>query len=147
MAFDAYDVSISLLRSLVPLFARLAAVDPKLEDQARRAATSVALNLQEASRRTGRDRRNRFRISLGSAAEVGAALDVAVAYGYIDELDAADARSLLDLVRAMTYRSPGRRGSPGLKHRKPAGSRRATSDRDVLPRGNRRGCHSESGGA
>ena len=104
MAFDAYDVSISLLRSLVPLFARLVAVDPKLEDQARRAATSIALNIQEANRRNGRDRRNRFRISLGSAAEVGAALDVAVAYGYIDEVDAVDARSLLDRVRAMTYR-------------------------------------------
>jgi len=104
MAFDAYDTSISLLRSLVPLLARLAAVDPKLEDQARRAATSVALNIAEANRRTGRDRRNRFRTSLGSAAEVGAALDVAVAYGYLDESAVTTARELLDRVRAMTYR-------------------------------------------
>ena len=104
MAFDAYDRSISLLCALVPLLERLKATDPKLEDQARRAATSVALNLQEANRRTGRDRRNRFRISLGSAAEVGAALDVAVAFGYLDEVAVAAARELIDRVRAMTYR-------------------------------------------
>ena len=104
MALDAYDRSIELLRALRPLLLRLAATDPKLEDQARRAATSVALNIQEASRRRGRDRSNRFRIALGSAAEVGAALDVAVAYGYVDDREASAARELLDRVRAMTYR-------------------------------------------
>jgi four helix bundle protein len=62
---------------LLPLLARLRAVDPKLEDQARRAATSVSLDIAEANQRTGKDRRNRFRISLGGAAEVGAAHDVA----------------------------------------------------------------------
>ena len=104
MAFDAYDVSISLIRSLAPLLTRLSAVDPKLADQARRAVTSVALNIQEANRRAGRDRRNRFRISLGSAAEVGAAIDVAVAFGYFADADVATPRELLDRVRAMTYR-------------------------------------------
>jgi four helix bundle protein len=104
MASDVYDCSLSLLRALVPLLGRLKAVDPKLEDQARRAATSVALNIQEANRRTGRDRRNRFRISLGSAAEVGAALDVAIALGYLDHSAVATALELLDRVRAMTYR-------------------------------------------
>jgi hypothetical protein len=34
-AFDAYDISISLLSTLAPLLARLRAIDPKLEDQAR----------------------------------------------------------------------------------------------------------------
>jgi four helix bundle protein len=104
MAFDAYDVSISLIRSIAPLLVRLTAVDPKLADQARRAVTSVALNIQEANRRTGRDRRNRFRISLGSAAELGAAMDVAVAFGYLADAEVAAPRELLDRVRAMTYR-------------------------------------------
>ncbi len=104
MALDAYTISISLLRTLAPLLKRLAAVDPKLEDQARRAATSVALNIAEARQRTGKDQRNRYRISLGSAAEVGAALDVAVALGYLAETDSAAALALLDRVRAMTWR-------------------------------------------
>jgi four helix bundle protein len=104
MAFDVYDASISLLSTLAPLFARLRVADLKLEDQARRAATSVSLNIAEANQRAGKDRRNRFRISLGSAAEVAAALDVAVALGYLADRDVAQARALVDRVRAMTYR-------------------------------------------
>ena len=65
---------------------------------------SVSLNIAEASERKGKDQRNRFRISLASAAEVGAALDVAVALGYIADGDATDALALLDRVRAMTWR-------------------------------------------
>jgi four helix bundle protein len=104
MAFDAYDNSISLLSTLAPLLARLRAINPKLEDQARRAAVSVSLNIADANQRVGKDRRNRFRISLGSAAEVAAALDVAVALGYLGDRDAALARALIDRLRAMTYR-------------------------------------------
>src|SRR5450432_3220913 len=96
MTFDAYDRSLLLLRTLRPLLEKLGAIDPKLADQLRRAAQSTTLNIAEASRRSGRDRRNRFRISLGSADEVAdtrspsrpgpVALDVAMALGYLDEL-------------------------------------------------------------
>ena len=102
MALDAYTVS--LLRTLAPLLQRIAAADPKLEDQARRAAMSVSLNVAEAAERKGKDQRNRFRISLASAAEVAAALDIAVALGYIADADATDALALVDRVRAMTWR-------------------------------------------
>jgi four helix bundle protein len=104
MTFDAYDHSLSLLRTLRPLLEKLGAIDPKLADQLRRAAQSTTLNIAEANRRSGRDRRNRFRISLGSADEVAAALDVAMALGYLDELATAPALELVDRVRAMTYR-------------------------------------------
>jgi hypothetical protein len=60
MALDAYTVSITLLRNLSPLLKRLSARDPKLEDQARRAAMSVSLNIAEASERAGKDQRNRI---------------------------------------------------------------------------------------
>ena len=106
MAFDVYDCSLSLLRCLVPLLERLTALDAKLADQLRRAAQSIALNVAEANRRTGRDRRNRFRIALGSAAEVGSCLDVAVALGYLG--DHADACALVDRIRAMSYRLANR---------------------------------------
>ena len=85
MAFDVYDCSLSLLRTLVPLLERLATQDAKLADQLRRAAQSVALNIAEANQRTGRDRRNRFRIALGSLRELGAALDVAAAFGWLPD--------------------------------------------------------------
>jgi four helix bundle protein len=104
MAFDAYDRSLDLLRTLTPLLQQLGATDTSLADQLRRAAQSITLNLQEASRRSGKDRRYRFRISLGSAAEVGACLEVAAALGYVGEQAVAPARELVDRVRAMTYR-------------------------------------------
>ena len=102
MAFDVYDCSLSLLRTLVPLLQRLAAQDAKLADQLRRAAQSVALDIAKANQRTGRDRRNRFRIALGSAAEVASCVDVAAALGYAG--GHPDAHALVDRVRAMTYR-------------------------------------------
>ena len=104
MTFDAYDRSLSLLRTLRPLLEKLDAIDPKLADQMRRAAQSTTLNIAEGNRRGGRDRRNRFRISLGSAAEVAACLDVAQALGYLDSLATVPALELVDRVRAMTYR-------------------------------------------
>ena len=108
MAFDVYNCSLSLIRTLVPLLQRMVAQDAELADQLRRAAQSVALNIAEANRRTGKDRRNRFRIALGSAAEVASCVDVAVALGYSGEADHADAYALVDRVRAMTYRLANR---------------------------------------
>lgn len=104
MSFDAYDRSIDLLRSLAPLITAVASADPSLADQLRRAAQSVPLNVAEAQRRTLRDRRNRFRIALGSAAEVAACLDVGLALGYVAAEQVAPALELVDRVRAMTFR-------------------------------------------
>jgi four helix bundle protein len=104
MSLDAYHRSIELLRTLAPVITSFASIDGPLADQLRRAAQSVPLNIAEADRRTLRDRRNRFRIALGSAAEVAACLDVAVALGYVDEARVAPALELVDRVRAMTYR-------------------------------------------
>jgi four helix bundle protein len=104
MSFDAYDRSVDLLRTLAPVLTSLASIDGPLADQLRRAAQSVPLNIAEANRRTLRDRRNRFRIALGSAAEVAACLDVALALGYLEAERVAAALALIDRVRAMTYR-------------------------------------------
>ena len=104
MAFDAYDRSLSLLRTLVPLLLKLQGIDTDLAKQMRRAAQSISLNIQEANRRKGCDRTNRFRCSLGSAAEVMACLDVGVASGYFTAPQVAESLELIDRVRAMTYR-------------------------------------------
>src|SRR5688572_13556116 len=104
MPFDAYDRSVDLLRTLAPLVTTIASTDTSLADQLRRAAQSVPLNIAEANQRVGRDRANRFRIALGSAAEVVACLDVAMALGYLDDVRVAPALALVDRVRAMTFR-------------------------------------------
>jgi four helix bundle protein len=49
MPFDAYDCSLSLIRSLVPLLERVSSRDAKHADQMRRAAQSVALNVAEVA--------------------------------------------------------------------------------------------------
>ena len=64
----------------------------------------MALNLGEGQRRSGADRVQCFRIAAGSAAEVGVALRVAEAWGYLDAAGLLDARALLDRVLAMTWR-------------------------------------------
>ena len=67
----------------------------------RRATQSIVLNLSEGDRRCGQDRLHLFRIAAGSAAEVQAGLDVAVAWGYLPEEHATPVRSCLDEVLAM----------------------------------------------
>jgi four helix bundle protein len=104
MTFDAYDRSLQLLRALAILLKRLAAHDADLTKQLRRAGASVSLNIAEANQRVGKDRAHLFRVALGSAAEVTACLDVAVALSYVAHADVALALELADRVRALTYR-------------------------------------------
>ena len=104
MTFDAYQRSLELCRSLVPVITTFAARDTSLADQLRRAVQSIPLNVSEANRRVNRDRANRFRIACGSADEVRACLDVGVAMAYVDRETVAAALALVDRVVAMTYR-------------------------------------------
>ncbi|HVK87496.1 MAG TPA: four helix bundle protein [Kofleriaceae bacterium] len=104
MTFDTYDRSLQLLRALAVLLKRLASHDADLTKQLRRAGASVALNIAEANQRVGKDRTHLFRVALGSAAEVTACLEVAVALDYLAHADVAAALELADRVRALTYR-------------------------------------------
>ena len=109
--FHAYQVAIELVRALRPLLVTLRTHDRNLADQARRAATSVPLNVAEGRRRVGGDRLQLFRVALGSTAEIGAALDVALAWGYLAEDAIASALVLLDRERALLWRlTHGREG-------------------------------------
>ncbi len=102
--FEAHDVAMEAIKALQGLIVKIRASDAGLADQLKRAATSMVLNLGEGSRRQGRDRIQHFRIASGSAAESADALDVAVAWGYLEPDDAATPRGLLDRVLAMTWR-------------------------------------------
>jgi four helix bundle protein len=108
-SFHAYDTALALVGALKPVLEALAQTDRALEDQLRRAESSVVLNLAEGSRRFGKDRIHFFRIAAGSAAEVSGALDVARVAHEIEIPSGAVA--LLDRVLAMTWRlarGPGR---------------------------------------
>ena len=108
-SFHAYDAALGLVTALRPVLEQLKMRDRALTDQLRRAASSVALNLAEGNRRTGQDRLQFFRIAAGSAAEVRAALEVALAWGYIDAapLAGAELDRVLAMVWRLTHRPPG----------------------------------------
>ena len=72
-----------------------------LIDQARRAAASVALNLDEGTARTGGDRGYHFRVAYGSAREAKRAMLLLDRLGAVD---GDEALVLLDRVAAMTWR-------------------------------------------
>ena len=94
--FIAREVASQIIRLLADVIDAVAKHDGSLADQLRRAGTSLVLNLAEGNRRIGRDKLHFFRIAAGSAAEADAALDVAVGFRYVDELEVAEARALID---------------------------------------------------
>ena len=102
--FDAYEISLELLRTLRPQLKRLRSCDPSLTKQLTRAATSVPLNLSEGRQRIGGDRVHLFRIAAGSVAEVKACLDTAEALGYLQAADVLPSMPLIGRLQAMCWR-------------------------------------------
>jgi four helix bundle protein len=98
-----YSNVIEVLRALRPVVALIEAHDRDLARQLRRAASSAALNMCEGSGSRGGTRRERYQNALGSARETGACLDVAIAIGYVQEID-AEIIAQLDRVRATLFR-------------------------------------------
>jgi four helix bundle protein len=94
-----YTTIIDVLRGLTPVVTQIEIHDRDLARQLRRAASSIALNVSEGSGSHGGTRRERYRNALGSARETGACLDVALAFGYVEEVN-ADLLDALDHVRA-----------------------------------------------
>jgi four helix bundle protein len=98
-----YSFIIEVLKMLAPIIREIARHDADLARQARRAASSIALNTAEAHGSSGGNERMRFRSALGSAHEVRACLDVAEALGYIDPVDPR-LRDAIDRIAATLYR-------------------------------------------
>jgi four helix bundle protein len=86
----------AIIKQLNPILTVLHRKDRSLEDQLRRAITSVALNLAEGNGLRDGNRRLRYLSALGSLDEARAALDVAIAFEYVPSLDPALAGQLRD---------------------------------------------------
>ena len=85
LRFDAFSLSLGIIRQLAGLLSVVKRCDSSLEKQLRNAASSVSLNLAESQGRAGKDRVHFQRIALGSAEETTACLYVAIAWGYLAE--------------------------------------------------------------
>ncbi|MGE0547421.1 MAG: four helix bundle protein [Kofleriaceae bacterium] len=95
MRFIAYDMSLELIRGLRPSIARIRRHSRKMHVQIVDALASVSQNTGEGNGRFGGDRLHFFRIALGSLREVSSCLDVAVAFGWLDEAPLAAERDRL----------------------------------------------------
>ncbi len=104
MRFDAFEITLELIRSLRDALPHLERRDPALAVQMKKAAASIALNLREGRRRVGKDRTYLWRVAAGSADEVQAALLVAEAFGYVNEASLTRPLELVDRVLAMLWR-------------------------------------------
>jgi four helix bundle protein len=82
-----YEVALWVLKKLRPTVEAIEMRDRDLARQMRRAGSSVVLNLGEGSGSSGGTRRERYRNALGSARELRACIDVAVAWRYVPEVD------------------------------------------------------------
>jgi len=82
--------------------------DRALFDQIHRAMNSVVLNIAEGVGNDPGTAKARFASACGSAKEVRAGLQLAVAYGYVATTRVAEADIALDQVCAMSWRLSGR---------------------------------------
>ena len=99
---EIHSVAIQCCAEVGAIANHVARKDASLADQMRRAMASVALNISEGCGSQGKNRNARYFNALGSAREVGTALEVAVAFGYVGNVDVALARKL-DRIRATLY--------------------------------------------
>jgi four helix bundle protein len=102
--FIAYQLALDAARALRPVLVAIAKHDADLERQLRRAMASTVLNLSEGNLRRGQDRLYHFRVSAGSAAEVKAGVDLALAWDYVTTADAQPAMHALDALGAVLWR-------------------------------------------
>ena len=93
------------LRQLLPIVRKR---DRALFDQIHRAMNSVVLNIAEADGNDAGTAKARFASACGSAKEVRAGLQLAIAYGYIPNSRVTELDIALDEVCAMSWRLSGR---------------------------------------
>ena len=105
MGLRIYDDVIVLTREMRGLLASIGKHDADLARQARRALSSIALNMAEGNYQRAGNQRLRFQTAMGSADEVRACLEISAALDYIEDqpalIDAFDrvARTLFNLMR------------------------------------------------
>ena len=105
MGLRIYDDVIVLTREMRGLLASIGKHDADLARQARRALSSIALNMAEGNYQRAGNQRLRFQTAMGSADEVRACLEISAALDYIADqpelIDAFDrvARTLFKLMR------------------------------------------------
>lgn len=102
---QCYAMTLSLAKQMPTLIQRWPMGTGYLQDQLRRALSSVLLNISEGNGRSGpADRKRFFTIARGSATEVASVMDIASAYGYISSEAYAHWQAILLQVVKILYK-------------------------------------------
>jgi four helix bundle protein len=104
MPFHVEELSIQLIEALVPLMPRIKQRDKDLENQLRRAASSIGLNCAEAEFADPGNRRARLFTAAGSAGETRHALRQTVAWRIVAARDAERSLTLLNRIIAILWK-------------------------------------------
>lgn len=104
MAFQLEELSLELIDALVPLMPRIKQRDRCLEDQLRRAASSIGLNVAEAALSDPGNKRARFHTAAGSARGTQHALRQAIAWRHVSDGEAERALRLVRRIVAILWR-------------------------------------------
>jgi four helix bundle protein len=102
-----YGDILRILRVLRPVIEAIGQHDIDLARQVRRASTSVPLNVAEGAYSRGRNRAARYHTAAGSMNEVLAAIEVAVAVGYITPCDEAVMRDMRIVIGTLMKNARG----------------------------------------
>lgn len=104
MAFQVEELSLQLIEALAPLMPRIRQKDKSLEDQLRRAASSIGLNCAEAAFSDPGNRRARLFTAAGSANETQHAIRQAVAWRILRPAEAEVAIGLVRRIVAILWK-------------------------------------------
>ena len=103
MAFIVHDLTLQTLSKLKPLVEQMRRHDRSLADQLQRAGQSTFLNIAEGRSARGRNELAKFQLALTECREARAALQLAVAWGYVSAAASVEVDTGLDQVAAMLW--------------------------------------------
>lgn len=101
--FEALHHALALIHALRDPVRRIERHDRNLAAQTRRAATSVALQLAEGSGSAKGNARRYYEYAYASAKETRLCIQVAQAWGYLDEATTQKLDAMADRLGALTY--------------------------------------------
>src|SRR2546429_281898 len=102
MDLRIYSVILTTIGMLTEEMERIGRRDVDLENQMRRAAAGMALNVSEGSYSRGRNAQARFHTALGSARETLACVEVGVALGYLPAVRAEVLQRMQQILGTLT---------------------------------------------
>ncbi len=99
--FELIKIGLSAISHLRPIVSRIARHDPRLAEQLRKALTGAPLLAAEGNRARKNNRTAKLQAAGAEAAEAETALQVAIAWGYVELTEISKGLDALDHFQAV----------------------------------------------